>query len=147
MRRAIFFLIFLIPLVSAAYISSTIVSEISLTVLSPKVNSTIASVDLGALKAGESFSTRINATFEIRDAVTLNVTFKISEQSDLSAITDISVFAVISNETEKFEGYLPLSVILSEGKYNVMFIVSGKAGYPSKDSSAKIVIVAEAREP
>ena len=147
MRRALLLLIFLIPVVSAAYISSTIVSEVSLTVLSPKVNSTIASMNLGALKAGESFSTEINTSIEIKDAVALNVTFKISEQSDLSAITNLSVFAVISNETTRFEGYLPLSATLSEGKYNVTIHVTGKAGYPSEDSSAKIVIVAEAKEP
>ena len=147
MKRAVLLLIFLIPLVSAAYFSSIIVSEVYLTVLSPKVNSTIASVDLGSLKAGESFSKEVYSELEIRDAVALNITLKVSEQSDLNAISDLSVYAVISNKTKTFEGYLPLSIVLSEGKYNVSLKITGRAGYPNKDTTAKIIIVAEAKEP
>jgi len=146
-RATLLFLIFLIPLASAVYFSSITVSEVYLTVLSPKVNSTIASVDLGSLKAGESFSKEVNSELEIRDAVALNVTLKVSEQSDLNAISNLSVSAIVSNETKRFEGYLPLSIVLSEGKYNVSLKITGRAGYPSKDSTAKIIIVAEAKEP
>ena len=97
MRKAILLLIFLIPLVSAAYFSSTTISEVKLNVLSPKVSSTVASVELGSLKAGESFSREVNSTLEIRDAVALNITLKVSEGSNLDALSNLTVFATVTS--------------------------------------------------
>lgn len=70
-------------------------------VLSPELNSTYLSVDLGELKAGESFSRETSSTLEIRNAVALNVTLRVSEQSNLEPISDLSIFATVFKRDKK----------------------------------------------